>query len=254
MASGGGSQSSSSNKTEPWIAQQPFLKEIYGLAQNLFQGDPYQYGPDREAGLTEPMQSALGRIENLSSLGAPGVRQAQDLNARVMGGEFLSPESNPYLRANFDEAARGVTRQFQESVMPTLNTRFAQGRTQQDVGQNAMTAAQGRAQDELGRNLSGLASRMYGDNYAAERTRMQEAQRMAPSLLSAQYSGAQAGLGAGQVRQDFAQRALDDIVQRFSFNQYAPAERLAEYSGFIGQPVSTSQGRSSSSSFQFGIL
>jgi len=51
----------------------------------------------------------------------------------------------------------------------------------------------------------------------------------------------------GQARQDQAQKVLSDLVERFNFAQYEPAQRLAEYSGFIGQPVMTSKGKSKSS-------
>ena len=250
MASGQGSSSSSS--TQPWKAQAPYLKEIYQQAQGLFNQPQYQYGPGRVAGMDPSLTSALNQVDSIYGRGLPGVQQAQALNQQTMRGDFLSPETNPYIQGTYDAAARNVTRSFQEAVMPSLNTRFAQGRTQQDVAGNAQTAAMGRAQSELGATLGDLASNIYGQNYAAERNRQMTGMQYAPTLAQSQYIGTNEVQSAAQVRQDFAQRALDDLIARFQFNQYAPAEKLAEYSGFIGAPVSTS--RSSSVSAGIGIL
>ena len=75
---------------------------------------------------------------------------------------------------------------------------------------------------------------------------------MAPSFAEADYLDSSMLRGIGEERQAQAQRVLDDLVARFNFEQYEPAQRLAEYSGFIGQPVSSSKG--SSKSLNVGIL
>ena len=120
------------------------------------------------------------------------------------------------------------------------------GRTQQDAGGNAQTAAMGRAQNELGQNLGNLATGIYGGNYQQERGRQMEAGQQAQGFAQSDYMDAQALQSVGQTRQEFAQRALDDIIARFQYGQHAPAEKLAEYSGFIGAPVTTSRSKSSS--------
>ena len=164
----------------------------------------------------------------------------------TLAGAYLGPQSNPWLSGMYDAAAGGMTRNFMQTVMPTLNSRFAMGRTQQDAGQNAQTAAMGRAQSELAGGLSSLGSSLYGGAYGDERARQVQMAQMAPSMAQAGYMDASALRDIGQERQAQSQSVLDDLVARFDFNQYAPAQRLAEYSGFIGQPVTTSTGKSSS--------
>ena len=243
MGSGGSSPSQSSSK--PWEAQQPYLKEIYSLAQNLLGDGVYEYGERRDANMTPQLDQALRMVQNRAEQGSPGLAAAKNMNQRTVEGDYLSPDSNPYLSQTYDAAAQGVTRNFQESVMPTLNSRFAMGRTQQDAGGNAQTAAMGRAQNELGQNLGNLATGIYGGNYQQERGRQMQAGQQAQGFAQSDYMDAQALQSVGQTRQEFAQRALDDIIARFQYGQHAPAEKLAEYSGFIGAPVTTSRSKSS---------
>ncbi|HIG17797.1 MAG TPA: tail fiber domain-containing protein [Candidatus Handelsmanbacteria bacterium] len=250
MASGGSSSSKQSSK--PWIEQQPFLKEIYGLAQGLHGQGPYEYGPDRVAGFDPASSQGQYQAEQRAMKGSPLLRDAQGEMRKTLSGEYLSPESNPWLSGMYDAGARGMTRNFQQTVMPTLNSRFAMGRTQQDAGQNAQTAAMGRAQGQLATGLGDLAQNLYGGAYSGERNRMGQMAQMAPAMAATDYADSSMLRGIGQERQGQAQRYLDELVNRFDFQQHAPAQRLAEYSGFIGAPVQTSRG--SSSSFNMGIL
>lgn len=244
---GSGGSSSSRQNTKPWIAQQPYLKDIYAQGKALSQGDPYQYGPGRVAGFDPAQLMGLRAQQQRATRGSPLMEGAQDQMRSTLAGDYLSPESNPWLAGMYDAGARGMTRNFQQSVMPTLNTRFAMGRTQQDAGQNAQTAAMGRAQGELATGLGDLAQNLYGGAYGAERGRQIQTAQMAPSFAQADYLDSQMLQGVGQARQDQAQKVLSDLVERFNFAQYEPAQRLAEYSGFIGQPVMTSTGKSKSS-------
>lgn len=84
--------------------------------------------------------------------------------AETSSGQFLN--SNPYLDGMFNEAASAVTRNFQESVAPGLASTFSNaGRTGSVAHQQAADAQQ----QQLGDTLSGLASNIYGQNYAQER-------------------------------------------------------------------------------------
>ena len=247
MASGG--SSSSKQESKPWIEQQPFLKEIYKYAQGLYEQGPYEYGPDRIAGFDPASSMGQYAAEQRAMQGSPLLRDAQGEMRKTLAGDYLSPESNPFLSGMYDAASRGVTRNFMQSVMPTLNSRFAMGRTQQDAGQNAQTGAVGRAQGQLATSLGDMASNIYGGAYGAERNRMGQMAQMAPSMAATDYADSSMLRGIGQERQAQAQRYLDELVNRFDFQQHAPAQRLAEYSGFIGAPVQTSKGSSKSMNF-----
>ena len=254
MGSGGTSKSTQQSKTEPWAAQQPYLREIYSLAQNLFGQGEYQYGPDQVADRdsTTVAGEEMARLRALQ--GSPLLRSAQGAVSDTLSGRYMDPSSNPWLSKSYDAAARGVTRNFQESVMPTLNSRFAMGRTQQDAGGSAQTAAVGRAQGELATGLGDLATNIYGGAYQTERGLMAQAASAAPTLAAADYADSEMLRGIGQERQGQAQRVLDDIVNRFNFEQFAPAQKLAEYSGLLGAPVSATESSGKSKSSNVSVL
>lgn len=86
-------------------------------------------------------------------------RQGRDLVGQTLRGDFLLPDSNPYLQATFDRGA--------DAVQKRLDTQFAgAGR---NIGASAAPARQ---------ELSDLASNIFGGSYQAERDRMQNALAM----------------------------------------------------------------------------
>ena len=245
MASGGTSaseqSSSGTSRTAPWAAQAPYLRDLYSHAAQIFGQGPYQYGPGRVEGADPFQQQAWGQIRDRASAGSPLLEQAKDQMQSTLRGDYMDPDRSPWLSKMYDAAAQPMTRNFMTSGMPTLNTQFAgAGRTQQDAGGTAQTAAAARAQGELARGLGNLSANLYGGHADRERNRQMSAGQMAPGLAQSDYFDAQMLGGAGGQRQQFAQRALDDIVQRFNFNQMANQMKLQEFIGNIGQPIVTS--------------
>ena len=246
---GGGSGSRNWSKTNVWGAQSPFLKELYGLAQNHFGGPAYEYGQGRVTGTTDETTAGQNMIMRRGMAGGGVIGEAENQMNATLSDKYLNAESNPWLGGMYDAAASKMGRHFNESVVSGLNSRFAMGRTQQDRGGNAQTAAMGRAQSELAGGLGDLANNMYGGAYNQERGRQMQAMQMAPQMEQAGYLGGQMMRGVGAEKQGQNQKLLDDLVARFNFNQYEPAQRLAEYSGFIGAPVMEQEGRGKSSSW-----
>ncbi len=103
--------------------------------------------------------------------GGPQLNEtAQNALTQTAGGNMLN--ANPYLDQTYDKAAGAVTRNFNEAVAPSIASQFSlSGRT----GSNAHSETFGRAADRLGDNLSGLATDIYGGNYATERDRQLQA-------------------------------------------------------------------------------
>ena len=278
MAGGFGgskSKSSSSQSSNPWIGQQPYLKDVFSQAQNLFnQGPPgyypgatytpfndiqqgafdatlnraqgssqeQNYGNFLDQALTDPrhmqaqnqgnfglMQAqqgyGLGQAQQFARSGVPtgqgnpflqNLASAENPTLRGRVGDIqgsLDPRAsatlgdtasgsylnaNPYLNAQFNDAAGNVGEQFSNTVLPGLNQTFgAAGRTGSRSHTGAIDAATGR----LGDTLSGLATDIYGGNYAQER----QNQLAAAGTLGDQ-SLAGAGLGADVYKADAARQ------------------------------------------------
>jgi hypothetical protein len=89
--------------------------------------------------------------------------QSVDLFSRTLAGDFLSPDSNPYLQDTFDRAAQ-LTR-------GRLNTEFA------GAGRDQIAALPARSQE-----LQDLAGSIFGGNFARERMFQNEAATSSQSL------------------------------------------------------------------------
>ena len=62
---GGGGKQTSQQTSEPWSAAQPYLKDVYAQAQQLYQGGaPTFWQGTQKAALTPEMQDAMGGIWN----------------------------------------------------------------------------------------------------------------------------------------------------------------------------------------------
>lgn len=118
---------------------------------------------------------------------------------RAANGNYLN--SNPYLDATMDQAARGLTRNFAEGVLPGLDSAASRaGRYGSGMHANVKDAAG----ESFGRSLADLSTSIYGGNYQAERGR----QDAAASTLGSQYLQGQ-GLRASTAGQSAAQAAED---------------------------------------------
>jgi len=213
----------------PWTAQQPFLTYGFQQARNLFDKGGPQYFPNSTvAPFSATTNRALTGIENYG-MNNPQLNQANQYFQNVVGGGMLN--SNPYLDSMYGNAADAVTRQFNESVLPGVSAKFGMsGRTGSGLFQNAV----GSAYDALGRNLSGMASNIYGNNYANERALQQQAAQFAPNMAQANFGAMSNVLDAGQIRDQQSQAMLNDQIKRFQFNQERPYDALNRYMANIG--------------------
>ena len=280
MSKGGGDQEVTQS-TEPWGPSQEYLK--YGMAQNkaLYQtGGPAYYPGATYVPFSSQTEQGLGMMENRALQGSPVERAMQSwvqqgmqnpggqnignyLN-NVMSGRYLN--SNPWLDKTYNAAARGMTDQWKDAVLPGLNASFAEaGGTGSGIQQElALDSA-----DVLGRNLNELATNIYGGNYANERSNQMNAASMATNLLGTQgdisaraaalaptassfdYNNINQLLGVGQQVEGMAGNVLGDSMNRFNYYQNAPYDNLSRYMTLLSNPsalgsTSSTQGPGSS--------
>ena len=292
---GGKSGGDQTTKTEPWSGQQPYLTTGFQQAQNLLNSGGPDYYPnatytpfsaqsqaamqlgqnralfgsqfDQPAG-NVAMQAMQGNspftMSGVGALGMAGLGAGQ-LNATSQG-QYLN--ANPYLDQAFNSAARGITSQYDNSVMPGVNATFGSGGR---TGSYAHNQALNMANDSYGNAIGDLASNIYGGNYQSERDRQMSASAGLGSLGTGIASGygslgqqnfgqqlAGAGLGQqlgqndwynigqlGQIGQQVEGKAgqmLGDYQDRFNFYQQRPEQNLQNYIASInGIPVNGGQ-------------
>lgn len=183
-----------------------------------------QYDPamDQQVAGFDPAQAAALRgIHDVA--GGQGadyatlMQQVQD----SAGGKYLSPETNPYLQATYDLAARGVTDQYQNSTAPGITADALRAGA---FGGSAQAELQNQARYGLGQNLSELGTQIYGGNYQQERQNQLASQQAMPGLLEAQYNPYHQMFAAGGAQQGQAQNAMDAATanargrDEYSFN------------------------------------
>jgi len=154
------------------LGQQQFGINDYGLqnaASSLANTKAAQAGPAYDGGYLKAANNAAGLK---ASIGQEG-----QYISDTLGGKYLNPESNPYLKGTYDKAAR--------SVISNNDSLFASGGRFNS----------GASQRALATGLGDVATDLYGQNYQAERSRMGDAAQMAAAQSGRQDSMTQFGVG-----------------------------------------------------------
>lgn len=165
-----------SNVTSTTTTQIPdFLQQPLGNAVQM---------AGSEASVLRNHPDAMGRVLqgnnalfNRGAEGSPLVEGAQGLTAKTIAGDFLSPDSNPYLEQTFNRAA--------ELTRGRLDSEFA------GAGRNLGAAMPARSQE-----LQDLAGSIYGGNFQRERDRQMSAVNQSLPLANADFTNIQAMIDA----------------------------------------------------------
>lgn len=225
-------QQTTVQRGEPWDQQKPYLEFGMQQAHSLYNTKQPQYYPGSTVvPFSGQTQDALAAAEQRARSGSPVQAGGSEQMLKTIRGDYLNPDSNPYLAATYKAASRPMVEQFRDATMPGIDSSFIKsGR----YGSGAYADQQQKAQDVLGRNLGELATGIYGQNYQQERGRQDQAVANAPAYAQSDYNDAQALLGIGQQREGQAGRELQDEVNRWNFEQQSPFANLGNYMSLIG--------------------
>lgn len=244
---GGGQQQTQTTKSEPWSAQQPYLKQGFSEADKLYEGGPQQFYPGqtytdmsgfREAGLFGTAGQALGgnplatnaanyasntlggNSDNpWASLMGPGAQGMMD----TAQGQYLT--NNPYLDDIYGSAADKATDEWSSTIMPGIASQFGKSG---GAGTTMHSEMATRAGGELSDTLGQLKSSIYGNNYQQERDRQTQAQGNLSNLGANLY-----GTGVNE------RTNLANMSGQLRDNQFADYDRL----GQVGEAFEGQQGK-----------
>lgn len=210
------------------------------LPGGLFQNDPF---PDQQtAGFTPDQLAAFQNVENSSGAAQNLANAGTNYGIDVLGGKYLTPDSNPYIQDLYNTEARGVTDQYANVVSPDIASQFAKSGA---LGGSAMGDAFDSARYSLGQNLNDLATQTFFGNYQNERANQMSEQQMLPSTLQASYIPSEALLGVGQQEQQQNQTQLDTQYQnaynkaKFPFSLFDIfGSAISQMGGLGGQSIS----------------
>lgn len=207
-------------KSEPWAASQPYLKDIFGQAQGMYnQGQQYfpgstvvPFSPNTQAGMAglkdqfsqTPMglDTATNTMDRVSqgTTGNPLYNQMMQASGQQVtaGNQQLNDfannnQSNPYLDQIFNKAAG--------QVRDNTNAMFSK------AGRYGSTANQNALSDSLGN----MAANMYGQAYESDAGRRFAAAQELGNRQSGDYARQMGGLsslmGYGQQGDQMAMQA-----------------------------------------------
>lgn len=228
MSKGGGKTTTVQNN-DPWGPAQPYLKGGLSDLSKWYASDyGRQYFPGSTVVPFNPMtEQALGMTASRAMAGSPLISAAQQQNLATQRGDFLNPNSNPYLSQTFDLAAG--------KVRGALDSQF------NNSGNYGSSMHQGAMAEQMG----DLATKMYGGQYDAERNRQIQATLFAPQLAQQDYYDAGRLAAVGDAYQQQAGNYVNDAMQRWNFYQNAPYQRLQNYFGVLN-PTASGYGTSTS--------
>jgi len=211
-SSGGGD---TTQTTEPWAGQQPYLSFGFQQAQNLYnQGGPQYYPGSTVSPLSNYSNQAVDLMAQRGLNGSPLETAAQNEATKTLNGEYLN--NNPYLDSLWNQQAGDIT----SRVMSQFGSA---GRTGSGINQQV-----------LERELANGSNNLYGGAYDAERGRMTQQLALTPQTSGMDYTNLGNLAKAGSVLDQQNQNVLDSNVNRWNYNQNLPWDTLQRYAGLIG--------------------
>lgn len=231
MSGGGGSGSTTTNVTGPPEFVRPYWEANILGGQQLSQRPLELYGGQGVAGFSPEQLAGQEMMTNRALQGNPLIGQANQQLSSTMAGDYLRPESNPYLQANVNQALGDVSKQFQTGPMANAMAQFQRGGA---FGGSAHQEYMQGQQKQLGDTLGGIASQMYGQNYAQERQNQIGATGMADRYGNADYQDALALQQVGDIRQRQTQAGIDYDRSLYDQAWNYPSQQLNFMTGLIG--------------------
>jgi hypothetical protein len=189
----------STAKAEPWSGVQPHLLNLFGRADTLYNQGPYDYLANQSPLTKQAQDLTVQRSLDPNSL----VSRSQGVLGDTISGEYLTPDSNPFLRGAVQDAL-GMA---------------ASTHAGQFGGAAGSNLSNSGYQESLARGLGAAATNAYANAYGQERQNQLQATQLAPTMDFANINPI-AGVGAQQ-----------DAINQRQF--MSPWENLSRYQGML---------------------
>ena len=211
------------SSSEPSEFIRPYFQQAVDAAQDLYENpDIPSFFPNNTFVDFAPETEAALQLASVRALqGNPLLGSSQQEINKILQGDYLSPTTNPYSQALFNQMAGDVTSQVQSQFS------------------KAGRLGSGANQEILSRSLGELANRVYGDQFNMERDRQFQAAQIAPQLGEMDFNDLARLQQVGQERESLEMAKLQDAIARYDYNQQQPYIKLNQYLGALGASVPT---------------
>ena len=221
---GGGGGSTTTSGIDPTI--KPFV--TYGLeeAKRQYEAPGASFFPGQTyVSPSEATSQALQAAQTRAISGSPIQQAAQQEYLSTVQGRGV----NPFLEGALSGANRRAEEAYTRGVQGIQSNAASAGR----YGSNAMGQQVGQAQDVFGRNLAETAGQLAYQSAEAERGRQMAAVQGAPAYAQADYMDIQKLLTAGQGQEQYQQKALQDAINRYNYEQTLPQQKLQQFTNLV---------------------
>lgn len=239
MGGGGGGSTTTSGIDE---SIKPYV--TYGLeeAKRQYEAPGASFFPGQTyVSPSEATSQALQAAQTRAMSGSPIQQAAQQEYLSTVQGRGV----NPFLEGALSGANRRAEEAYTRGVQGIQSNAASAGR----YGSNAMGQQVGQAQDVFGRNLAETAGQLAYQSAEAERGRQMAAVTGAPAYAQADYQDIQKLLTAGQGQESYQQKALQDAINRYNYEQTLPQQKLQQFTNLF---TSVPAGGTSSTTQQGG--
>lgn len=220
--SGGGS-STTTTKMEPAAEVKPYLAPYLNQASQVA-NTPYEtFQGQRIAGLTPEQYMGAGLTSAQALNGFQGQNDAFSNYAATMRGDFMNPDSNPWLAANAQKAMGDISSAYRSGTKPTTDAAFSRSGA---FGGSAWRDSVSNNERQLGDALGNAANQFYGQNYMNERNNQMQGLGMLPTLQNVGYTDAQKLTGVGDAFRQYQQDLLNTQYSDWQEAQNYPYKQL----------------------------
>lgn len=217
----GGGSTTTTQKVDPWAGIQPGLKQAAADTTSLYNagGLDLKYFPNSTvAPFSNTTNTALGLTAQRALNGSQVGDSAQGAVNNALQPGFLDPGNNPYFKNALNDVSDAYARGTHASTDAAFNRSGSYGGS----AYQETTQANNKA---FGDSLNTLANTQYQQN----RDNQLKAAALAPSLAASDYTDLNALSGVGNTLDTQNQNQLNDQINRYNFNQQAPANNIQNY-------------------------
>jgi hypothetical protein len=231
--SGGGGTNTTTQKSDPWVSQQPYLQDIFSQAQKQYQQPGPQYFPGQTLAPVQPQTqqaqtmaatAATGPMQNLANAGAWGSNYA--LTTAV------DPANNPFFQSAVQGAIRPAVQAFTDAGGPLSQIRNdatsagQYGGTRMGIGEGIATS---RLQQQVLDTAAGMGNTAYNEGLTAQG----RALAFLPGVQQTAAAPATTLDTVGQQVQQQQQNVINDAIARWNYQQTLPQQKLSQFQNVV---------------------
>jgi len=228
MSKGGGTETT---KSEPWSAAQPYIKQGYAEAENIYNKfTPQYYSGQTQAHFSPDQLTAQAGVRDWATQGAPNVMNpALSAYQYGTGSDVLDVANNPYVSGMAQAAAQDAMSQLNPQLAGIRQNAIVSG----GYGGGRQGIAEGLALGGAADAATRAAAGIYGNAYGQGLSHQGNTLGQTGGLMTAGFAPYSALSASGSQQQLREQQLIEDAKAQHEFEQNLPYQKLNQYAGSL---------------------